>query len=185
MTRGVWHVDATTFLGMHHQNSGIRRRSLALFRCALSHAVTMNLEQIGLCDAVVWHYPRHIQDAYYPFMDVLHSELHMARPGYERADLALARASPTLRDMHPRKALLAAQVINRSDRLFTHDPALHELGVLKPYLGDFGTLVSRAPPEFPDALAALYARSRNLIITERELRNVLFQHPCSSGYATG
>lgn len=43
----------------------------------------MPLEEVGICDDLVWKMPRDIQDMYYPFMDNLHSMLDMSRLPYE------------------------------------------------------------------------------------------------------
>jgi len=150
-------VDATVFLGMHHQDRVIRRRSLEFFRGSYAREVRMSFEQIGICDAVIWRQRREIQDRYYPFMDRLHSEMPIARGGYSARELTLAVGHPELQELQPEQALQAAQVLARGGVLVTHDPALRALPCLQSRLWDFG--VPRPPAAFPPELQALYETS--------------------------
>lgn len=72
-------VDATVFLGMHHRDDELRRRSLGLFCSFFTRKVRMNYEQVGICDAVIWQQSREVQDLYYPFMDRLHTDMKILR----------------------------------------------------------------------------------------------------------
>jgi hypothetical protein len=155
-------VDATVFLGMNSTDERIRRTCTSFFTDRLDGAVAMSLEQVGRCDDVVWAYPRATQDAYYPFMDNLHTDLRFHRIGYDEDDLAAAqesrasRAAVTVADR-----LLLAMVTNRDATLYTYNPrllALADARVRRPEPPTRG----RVP--FPDGLEALYQDSLALLV---------------------
>lgn len=150
-------VDASVFLGMHHQDPLLRRHSLGFFRGHYRHQVWMNFEQVGICDAVIWRQPREVQDVYYPFMDRLHSDMQIVREGYQMRELDLALGHPELQSLRPEQALLAAQVMSRQEVLATHDPALHRLPCLRSHLWDFAS--AHPDAAFPADLQALYETS--------------------------
>ena len=150
-------VDATVFLGMHHQDRLIRRRSLGFFRSCFARKVRMNFEQIGICDAVIWRQRREVQDLYYPFMDRLHSDMQIVREGYQARELTIAVGHPDMQELQPEQALLAAQVLARGGVLVTHDLVLRNLPCLQSRLWDYAS--SSAQAVFPADLQALYERS--------------------------
>lgn len=161
-------IDASTFMGMHSADSVVRKQSLMLMSSCFRKQIFMNLEQVGLCDAWVWGYPRDVQDDYYPFMDCLHSEMDIVRLGYSMDDVRVSLTDERIRSsgVSAQQALLTAQVINRDGILFTHDSKLRSLGWLQKHLGEF----PRAAVEpnatdilFTDALDHLYTRSLCLI----------------------
>ena len=156
-------ADATVFLGMHHRDPELRRRSLDFFRGHFDRRVRMSFEQIGICDAVIWQQPREIQDLYYPFMDRLHSDMEIVRGGYSARELALAAQHPELHGLAPEQALLAAQVLAEGGALATHDPELLRLSCVRSRLWDWGPAPSRPPAAFPPALEALYEASRGFV----------------------
>lgn len=157
MSDRIVFLDATVFLGMHHRDDQIRRRSLEFFRTCYRRHAWMNYEQIGLCDAIIWRQRREIQDLYYPFMDRLHSDMHIVREGYLPAELELARSHRELAQLRPEQALLAAQIMVRDAVLATQDPALIALACLRSRLWDFATADRDAA--FPAELQALYETS--------------------------
>ena len=81
-------IDASLFMGMHSIDKITRNQSLSIMSNLFSKGIYMNLEQVGMCDEYVWSYSRKIQDDYYPFMDVLHTEMDINRMGYCNADIA-------------------------------------------------------------------------------------------------
>ena len=159
-------VDATVFLGMHHRDPVIRQHSLGFFRGHYSHQVWMNFEQVGICDAVIWRQRREVQDAYYPFMDRLHSDMQIMREGYHMRELDLALGHPELKSLRPEQALLAAQVMAREGVLVTHDPVLQRLPCLRSQRWNFAS----ADPDaaFPEDLQALYETSCAFVHTPGE-----------------
>jgi len=168
-------IDASVFLGMHHADELIRQRSLAFFRSHFERRARMNFEQVGICDAIIWRQPRRVQDVYYPFMDLLHSDMQILREGYAFAELELALNHRQLQELRPEQALLAAQVLQSSaGTLFTHDPALLALPCLASRLGDFDSLGQRG--SFPAELQDLYQASRAFILTDKDWQHVEIRH---------
>lgn len=171
MAEVVPFIDASVFLGMHHADELIRQRSLAFFRSHFERRARMNFEQVGICDAIIWRQPRRVQDLYYPFMDLLHSDMQILREGYAFAELELAGSDRQLRELRPAQALLAAQVLlNAAGTLFTHDPALLALPCLASRLGDFDGLGQTGA--FPTELQGLYQASRAFILTDKDWQHV-------------
>ncbi len=175
MTEAIPLIDAGIFLGMHHGDKALRQKSLAFFRSHFGRQVRMNFEQVGICDAIIWKQPRQVQDDYYPFMDRLHSDMQILRVGYCPRALALAAGDARLHHLRPDRALLAAQVLCNDWTLFTHDPELHTLPLLRPRLGDFSTLSESLL--FPPALEALYQSSKVYIHTDKDWENVETRYP--------
>ena len=148
-------IDGALFLGMHHCDNAIRRACKAFFVSHLHTSVTMSLEQVGFCDDVVWGYPRETQDAYYPFMDVLHTDMRITRTPYTEADLAVATGDPALEGLPLAQRLTAAMALRHGATLHTADPVL---------LGLSGLPVRKVAPaqtdaEFPPHLEKLYVTS--------------------------
>lgn len=117
-------IDATFFLGMHDINESRRLCSLQFFIQHLEEELYMNLEQVGLCDDVIWGRQREEQDAYYPFMDNLHSVMAIRRIGYRYEDLMAAINDSRFAGLSLQQACTLAQVCNCNGLLATHDPLL-------------------------------------------------------------
>ncbi|MCG2580895.1 DUF6190 family protein [Marinobacter lipolyticus] len=158
-------VDASVFLGMHHQDSHLRRRALAFFASYYRRGVRMNFEQVGICDAIIWQLRRDVQDAYYPFMDRLHSDMAILREGYGQQELELYARDSRMSGLRSDQALLALQVICNGAILFTLDPVLRRLPALKAHLGDFAALDAAV---LPKPLPSLYATSRVYTHTDKD-----------------
>jgi hypothetical protein len=157
-TAGVSHAyaDAALFLGMNSTDEALRIACKAFFAGRPHGPVVMSLEQVGRCDDVIWDYSRELQDAYYPFMDNLHTIAGIRREGYEEVDIrrALSQDVPAALPAHER--LLLGMVLNRKGMLHTASPRLGFGGRLpvRP--------VGAAPasePLFPDPLERLYRQS--------------------------
>ncbi|MGH3976077.1 MAG: DUF6190 family protein [Pseudonocardiaceae bacterium] len=118
-------VDATAFLGMHAVDDATRIACKTFFASRNPHeTVLMSLEHIGWCDDVVWGHPRPLQDAYYPFMDTLHSEMAIRRVGYDEPDIEAALGTAELTDLPMRERLLMGMVLRRDAVLRTASPRL-------------------------------------------------------------
>jgi hypothetical protein len=146
-------VDATVFLGMNATGEDDRRACASFFAERVDGRVAMSLDQIGRCDDVVWSFPRAEQDDYYPFMDVLQTDVRVDRLDWSEDELTAAREDP--RPVGPAARLLLAMVAARGGTLVTLDPRL---------LGLAGAPVAAPPPRperlaFPDRLEELYQRS--------------------------
>lgn len=169
-------VDASVFLGMHATGDELRRTCKGFFVDALAHpgGVTMSLEEVGRCDDLVWARPRAVQDAYYPFMDALHSTACILRIGFARDDLAAAVSAaeddrpPGLADAERLQVALAARI---GARLVSVRPGLAGRA-------DRPADAPEAPagePVFPPPLEALYQRSLALRIPVEEVLGVRFR----------
>ncbi|MFE9534900.1 DUF6190 family protein [Streptomyces sp. NPDC006691] len=150
------YADAALFLGMNSADDEVRRACKAFFVARCSGHLVMSLEQVGRCDDVIWGYSRELQDAYYPFMDHLHTVMDIERVGYDEADVRRGTEAdaPDHLPMHER--LLLGMVHNREGLLHTVSERL---------LGH-GALPVRAPdpvvgpePAFPEPLEVLYRQS--------------------------
>ncbi|WP_309117152.1 DUF6190 family protein [Saccharothrix sp.] len=146
-------IDASLFMAMNSIDEATRRRGKAFFVARLGTGAVMPLEQVGACDDLVWGYRRAEQDAYYPFMDVLHTEMKIDRIGYTEDDLKRALESPELAGLSLRNRLTAAVVLNRGGTLYTVDPELTARDDLP--LGELPDVESA----FPQPLEGLYKQS--------------------------
>lgn len=117
-------IDAATFLGMHAVDEDTRKACKTFFAQRLHHEVLMSLEHVGWCDDVVWGHPRSVQDAYYPFMDTLHTEMAICRIGYDEPDIETALDTAELTDLPMRERLLMGMVLRRGAVLRTANPRL-------------------------------------------------------------
>ncbi|MFE2926961.1 DUF6190 family protein [Streptomyces goshikiensis] len=161
-------IDATVFMGMHSGDQAVRRACKRFFVDRLAGGVTMSWEQVGRCDDLVWGYVREVQDAYYPFMDVLHTEMAIARVGYGEEDTRLAFTTTALEGLPGHERLLLGQVLSHSGLLYTASPRL---------TGRSGLPVAAVPaapgegPEdvFPGHLEKLYQDSLVLTVDSHTL----------------
>ena len=163
-------IDATVFMGMHHQNADIRARSLGFFTLRYHSDVRMSFSQIGICDAIIWKKTRELQDVYYPFMDVLHSDMNILRAGYSNAVLSRAANSAALSVLPAEKRLQAAQVLEANCLFYTHDRDYQHCEALKPHLAAFDS--EPVADTFPQILQRLYDASLDLVITEEDYQYV-------------
>jgi hypothetical protein len=167
MARDLY-LDASLFMGMHSTDVSVRAACTAFFASHLDRRVVMTYEEVGRCDDFVWHLPREVQDAYYPFMDVLHSLMPIGRRAYTAADLTAADALPAqATGLRPRDRLLLGAVGATGGELVTVNPRLTALT---------GTGLSVRAPEpaaergvFPAELDRLYTRSLVLEADHAEL----------------
>lgn len=155
-------IDATWFLGMHDADPERQRRSTQFFIRYLNDSVYMNLEQVGLCDDVIWQRAREEQDAYYPFMDNLHSVMHIQRIGYQEEDLLLALHDQRCSGLNMLQATTIAQVVRHDGILATHDPVLLGRSELQPWLNP---ALEQVEDTFPFMLSELYQQSTTLMLT--------------------
>jgi Family of unknown function (DUF6190) len=125
-TDDIVFVDASLFLGMHSIQDSVRIACKNLFVQRLWEGVAMTLEQIGMCDDVVWGFSRQVQSDYYPFMDTLHSVMAARRVSYSWDDMRRAESDPQLRELEPVNALLLARVCNEGAVLYSIQPELLE-----------------------------------------------------------
>ncbi|MGB6162346.1 MAG: DUF6190 family protein [Pseudonocardiaceae bacterium] len=160
---GNVYVDAALFLGMNSADESVRIACKSFFAARLFGRVVMSLEQIGRCDDLVWRFPRTVQDAYYPFMDNLHTDMRIERRGYDETDMRLGLMIE-LDGLAMHERLLAAMVLNGDGVLWSVSPRLlaHRSLPVRPPETD-GELL------FPEALERLYCTSLALRVPIAEL----------------
>lgn len=154
-------IDATIFMGMHSSDEKIRIACKIFFIGRIKKTVFMSLETVGKCDDVVWQFDRETQDAYYPFMDRLHTIMDIQRIPYDEKSLQARKANPQLNTF---QQLTLAQTHN--GKLYTFDTALLDLklnNVVSPKIPE-------EEKEFPDDLEKFYQGS--LILRVAEIENL-------------
>ncbi|WP_035841196.1 DUF6190 family protein [Kitasatospora azatica] len=151
-------VDATLFLGMNSAEESVRVACKAFFVARLAGRVTMSLEQVGRCDDLVWQFSREVQDAYYPFMDFLHTVMAIDRTGYTEDDLRHAPDSAKYGELATHERLALGMVINRGGVLRTVSSRLLGRPEL-PAQAVQPTPEPAAEPSFPQPLERLYQQS--------------------------
>jgi hypothetical protein len=160
------HIDASLFMGMHAEDETVRVACKNFFVEQLSGGgrIVMSLEQVGRCDAIVWRRDRAEQDDYYPFMDVLHTELAIDRIPYQEPDIKTALSTPELADLDLTDRLTVGMALARGSELVTVSPRLHDradLPVRPPGAG--------AERAFPPYLEERYQRSLVLRVSTEEV----------------
>jgi len=145
------YVDASLFMGMHCRDEAVRIACKSFFVERIGTRLVMPLDQVGLCDDIVWRQPRRIQDLYYPFMDQLHTLLAAERVPYTTADIRRAHEDPRVKNLDGLRALLVARVCNDRSQLYTIDYLL--LGRLDLPVRAVTETAERA---FPEPIEAAY-----------------------------
>jgi hypothetical protein len=157
--------DASVFLGMHSADDEVRKACKDFFASRFRGVALTSLDQVGKCDDVIWRYPRHLQDAYYPFMDRLHSEMRIVREPFSEAELKRSFADPRLQGLPVGARLLLAKVIEAGGCLFSIQPYLtgrSDLPVCNPEIG--------SEADFPASVAGLYHTSLRLRLPAEEIQ---------------
>ena len=159
-------IDSSLFLGMHSISEEIRVACKNYFIERLQSRVCISLEHVGSCDEIIWGYSRELQDAYYPFMDTLHTVMKMQKFSYQEEELRIALNDPNLKALSMYDRLLIALAKSRHKTVFTVNQKLLNQGDLP---------VSRPPlsaeKSFPNTLEQLYQRSLKLRIPDSQLTN--------------
>lgn len=161
-------IDATTFLGMNAEHETLRCISVNFFSSRYKTQVFMGLEQVGLCDDVIWQYSRREQDLYYPFMDCLHTQMDIQRIAYNQQDYDRACHDENLQGLSFSVAILMAQVLNNNGVLYTHNRQLQAIAPLGEHLGRFDD----ENGQFVESLHDLYEQSKVLRISNENLNYV-------------
>lgn len=158
-------IDAALFMGMHATVDASRLACKSFFAENLSTPMLMPLEQVGLCDDLIWRLPRDTQDAYYPFMDNLHSLLCVERPGYGRGDAEIGFGSAALDGLPDHERLLLGFVLRKGATLYTASPRLTG----RTGLPVRGVETADAERTFPKTLETLYDHSLKLRVPPADL----------------
>jgi len=146
------YLDASVFLGVHSKEERIRVVCKNYFVKRLNDKVGMSLEQVGKCDDAIWKLSREQQDAYYPFMDHLHTIMDIQRVPYTEKDIQEAVANPQLQELEISDRLTLGMALARRTQLYSVNPRLAGRdSVCVPQAGDELT--------FPEELERLYQQS--------------------------
>lgn len=158
------YADAALFLGMNSADDRLRRACKAFFADRLHGRVVMSQEQVGRCDDTIWRFDRALQDAYYPFMDNLHTVMDIARPPYDEDDVRRGLDGEPPRTLPVHERLLLGMVLNRHGRLHSASARLLEHGARGGLPVAAPAPVSGPEPVFPEPLEKLYQQSLALRI---------------------
>ncbi|MCF2149643.1 DUF6190 family protein [Desmonostoc muscorum LEGE 12446] len=157
-------IDSSLFLGMHSINEETRIVCKNYFVERLQTTISMSLEHVGGCDNIIWLYPRELQDAYYPFMDTLHTIMNIKRLPYEENDIKIALTDSELQALPMYDRLLIGFAKNRKKIVYTVNKKLIDSGKLPV----FNPPISQEK-SFPESLEKLYQVSLQLKIPDIEL----------------
>lgn len=164
-------IDSSVFLGMHSVNEEIRISCKNYFIERLQTTIGMSLEHIGGCDNIIWLYPREVQDAYYPFMDTLHTIMNMNRLPYQENDIQLALTDSQLQPLPIYDRLLIALAKNRQQLVYTVNKQLLDKNYLPVRYPEF-----ESEKNFPKFLEDLYQTSLQLRIPDNQLTSRYYQN---------
>ena len=156
--------DASVFLGMNSVDERIRKACKSFFVSRFAGGAATSLEQVGRCDDVIWGYSRELQDAYYPFMDELHTVMRICRQRFTDQELDRAMSDDRLKSLSVGDRLLLGKVLEAQGCLYS----------VRPHLTSRSDLPVRCPEDAPDLdfpgnLAGLYQASLRLRIPTEEL----------------
>ncbi|WNV85417.1 DUF6190 family protein [Umezawaea sp. Da 62-37] len=158
-------IDASMFMAMNSADERIRLAGKRFFVERLDAGAIMSLEQVGRCDAVIWgSHSRAEQDAYYPFMDNLHTDMRIDRVGYDEQDLRVALTSALLTGLPLDRRLTVAFALNRGGTLYTVDPMLVDRTDLA-----LGPLPDGDEVAFPEPLERMYRESLALLVKPEDV----------------
>lgn len=157
------YIDASLFLGMHRfdEKTRILCKNFFVERLKSDKPLTINLEQVGKCDDDIWKFSREAQDAYYPFMDYLHTVLNIQRVPFSSCDIHEATTNKQLQNLIFSDRLTLGMVILKEGMLFTINTLLFEqknLPVCYPKSNENNELF------FPPVLEKLYQKSLKIKI---------------------
>ena len=149
-------IDASVFLGVNSKDEKIRIACKSFFVKRLDKTIWMCLEQVGICDDTVWHFTREEQDAYYPYMDNLHTIMDIRRIPYNEKDL---KAGNKIKKIGLTEKLALSMAISRKGVLYTVDRKILSLKMKCTKTPEFSEEL-----EFPPELEKLYKNSLKLRI---------------------
>ncbi|CAO1667236.1 PIN domain-containing protein [Halomonas sp. NYA30] len=164
-------IDASVFLGMHHESLEVREKCVEIIVRNFYGGLEINLEQIGLCDNVIWQRSREEQEAYYPFMSYLHTVMEFKRIPYADEAYQLAAIDYRLKYLPMKKAIIACHVLVGERVLYTLDYDLKNLDVLSDYIMPIISSNARENG-FSGPLNLFYKKSLMLKLKSQEVINV-------------
>jgi len=120
MTKKMY-IDSSVFMGLHAKDEEKRLAAKKFFVTHFGRTLYMNLEEVGMCDDIVWGYTREEQDSYYPFMDNLHTIMRIARVPYTAEIIGCYEVKE---GFSTRESLLLATVTGTNSSLVTFNENL-------------------------------------------------------------
>lgn len=162
-------IDASLFMGMHSTDATIRGRCKSFFAQRLTGRVSMTLEHVGFCDNLVWSFSREEQDAYYPFMDNLHTDMRIDRVGYEETDLKFALNSAWPADLPWHERLLLSMATRLGAVVHTASHRLTGRTDLPAVVISVLNTPQESTVDFPEPLERLYAESLAFLVDPERL----------------
>lgn len=164
-------IDASVFLGMHHESLEIREKCVEIIVRNFNGGLEINLEQIGLCDNVIWQRSREEQDAYYSFVSYLHTVMEFKRIPYADEAYQLAAIDYRLKYLPMKKAIIACHVLVGERRLYTLDYDLRNMDLLSDYIMPI-TSSNATEYGFSEPLNFFYKKSLTLKLKSQEVVSV-------------
>lgn len=148
-------IDASVFMGLHNKDEQIRLACKNFFIKKMNSTIYFSLENVGKCDDMVWQFDRVTQDAYYPFMDRLHTVMDIQRIPYDAEDIDTYSTdfAPTVLSMLQK--LTCSMVLTKKGILYSFDKEL--LGLENVFVQEPETVVTEGV--FPGDLEQWYQES--------------------------
>lgn len=152
-------IDNTYFLGMHSKNNKIRVFCKNYFVSKFDKIIYISQENIWKIDNIIWSFPKASQEAYFPFMDRLMTDMNIWKLWYTNKDLDIY--NNLTNNLLTNQKLTLAQVISNEWRLFTLDEDLLNLELK--YIYEIDRSLLRSEQSFPEEIEILYKRSLKIL----------------------
>jgi hypothetical protein len=120
-------IDASVFMGLHSRDEQIRIVCKNFFIERMNKKLFMSFEHVGKCDDMVWQFDRRTQDAYYPFMDRLHTVMDIQRMPYDMEDINMYCNDFATSTLSTLQKLTCSMVLAKKGVLYTLDKELLDL----------------------------------------------------------
>ncbi len=117
-------IDVSVFMGMHSKHDQTRIACKNFFIERMDKKIYISFENLGKCDDMVWQFDRVTQDAYYPFMDRLHTIMDIQRIPYDVEDIDTYTADFAPSTLSMLQKLTCSVVLAKKGILYTFDKEL-------------------------------------------------------------
>lgn len=122
-------IDYTIFMGMHSTKEQVRIASKNFLIQRMKQDLYMSLENVGKCDDIVWQFDRKVQDAYYPFMDRLHTLMNIQRLSYTHKDIKKYENKIFPQEWSTPQKLTLSMALSHNGILYTFDERILSSGL--------------------------------------------------------
>lgn len=120
-------IDTSIFMGLHSKDEQTRLACKNFFIKKMNSTIYFSLENVGKCDDMVWQFDRETQDAYYPFMDRLHTVMDIQRTPYDTEDIDVYQKDFSGSPLTILQKLTCSMVLAKHGTLYTFDKELYGL----------------------------------------------------------